>query len=139
MISLTSELTDRKSRHARGWLFFDAECRFCTRIAAWLAAPLMRRGLAVAPLQDPRVRGLLGLAPDQLLRAVRFVSHDGTQYAGADALLAVAHELWWGLPLVWMAKLPGTLSTMRAAYECGVQRWHCTSHRCLSDRPLQVG
>ncbi len=32
MISLVSEYTDGKGRHARGWLFFDAECKFCTRI-----------------------------------------------------------------------------------------------------------
>src|SRR5712672_2168387 len=28
MISLASEFTDGKGRHARGWLFFDAECGF---------------------------------------------------------------------------------------------------------------
>jgi len=36
MISLASEMTDRKGRHARSWLFFDAECEFCTRTAGWL-------------------------------------------------------------------------------------------------------
>ncbi len=36
MISLVSEYTDGKGRHARGWLFFDAECKFCTRIARLL-------------------------------------------------------------------------------------------------------
>src|SRR6266404_657521 len=55
MISLASEFTDGKGRHARGWLFFDAECGFCTRTARWLLPILERRGLAVAPLQDPRV------------------------------------------------------------------------------------
>ena len=55
MISLATEMTDSKSRHARGWLFFDAECEFCTRIAMRLVTPMHRRGMAVAPLQDPRV------------------------------------------------------------------------------------
>jgi len=58
MISLASEMTDSKGRHARGWLFFDAECKFCTGIAMWLAAPMNRRRLAVAALQDPRVGAL---------------------------------------------------------------------------------
>ena len=31
MISLTSEFTDSKGRHARGWLFFDADCAFCIK------------------------------------------------------------------------------------------------------------
>ncbi len=50
MISLASEYTDGKGRHAQGWLFFDAQCGFCTRIARWLAPVLQRRGFAVAPL-----------------------------------------------------------------------------------------
>jgi len=48
VISLASEMTDRKGRHARGWLFFDAECEFCAGIATWLMGPMKRRGLGVA-------------------------------------------------------------------------------------------
>ncbi len=125
MISLASEMTDRKGPHARGWLFFDGECRLCTRIARWLAAPMRRRGLAVAPLQDPRVGALLGLPQEELLRAVRFVFGDGRQCSGADALLAVANEFWWARPLVWAAKIPGVVGAMRAAYGWGAQRWRC--------------
>lgn len=125
MISLTSEMTDRKSRHARGWLFFDAECRFCTCIARCLAVPMTRRQLAVAPLQDPRVSALLGLPEQELLRAIRFIVSDGTQYSGADALLAVARELWWAKPLVWLTRVPGVLPAMRAGYRWGAHRWHC--------------
>ena len=77
MISLTSEFTDGKGRHARGWLFFDAECAFCTRIARWLAPILERRGLAVAPLQDPRVGALLGMSREELLREIRLLLSDG--------------------------------------------------------------
>src|SRR3981081_474833 len=90
MISLASEFTDGKGRHARGWLFFDAECRFCTRTARWLLPILERRGLAVAPLQDPRVGALLGLSRSDLLRELRFLLSDGKQYGGADAVLTVA-------------------------------------------------
>ena len=45
MISLVNEYTDGKGRHARGWLFFDADCKFCTRIARWLVPILERRNL----------------------------------------------------------------------------------------------
>jgi predicted DCC family thiol-disulfide oxidoreductase YuxK len=124
MISLASEMTDSKSRHARGWLFFDAECEFCTRIASWLIAPMNRRGLAVAPLQDPRVGALLGLSREELLSAIRFVSEDGSRYSGADAVLAVMRELPWTRPLLWMARVPGTIAIMRLGY-----RW-VARHRC---------
>ncbi|HXY02047.1 MAG TPA: DCC1-like thiol-disulfide oxidoreductase family protein [Terriglobales bacterium] len=125
MISLASEMTDAKGRHARGWLFYDADCEFCTRLAARLARPIMRRGLALAPLQDPRVAILLGLSPEELLRAIRFVSSDAGQFSGANALLAIAREFWWARPLTWLSKLPGVMPALQAGYQWGTQRWRC--------------
>lgn len=134
MISLVSEMTDRKGRHARGWLFFDAECRFCSGIAGWLAAPMKRRGLEIAPLQDPRVESLLGLSREELLMAVRFVFADGSHCSGADALLAVANELWWARPLIWVSRVPGVMPAMRAGYRWGALRWRCQAQRCSVDQ-----
>src|SRR5260370_23693612 len=99
MISLASEFTDGKGRHARGWLFFDAECGFCTRTARWLLPILERRGLAVAPLQDPRVAALLGLSRTGLLRELGFLLSDGSPDGGADAVVVVGREHWWSRAL----------------------------------------
>ena len=134
MISLTSEMTDRKGRRARGWLFFDAECKFCSRIAAWLETPLLRRGMALCPLQDPRVGVLLGLSRGELRRAIRFASADGIRYCGADALLALARELWWARLLVYASNLPLMLPIMRAGYQWVAQRRRCRAPHCLVDR-----
>jgi predicted DCC family thiol-disulfide oxidoreductase YuxK len=130
MISLASEMTDSKGRHARGWLFFDAECEFCTRTAAWLIPSMKRRGLAVAPLQDPRVGVLLGLSREQLRRTIRFVLADGTQHQGADAVFAVARELKW--PVRWMSNTPGILPAARAVY-----RWLARRRRCPAQESLR--
>ena len=127
MISLVSEYTDGKGRHARGWLFFDAQCRFCTRIAKWLAPILERRGMALAPLQDPRVGALLGLSRDALMREMQFVLSDGNQYGGADAAVALAREIWWGWPLLWISKIPGMMEILRKGY-----RWIAASRRCAA-------
>ena len=134
MISLTSEFTDGKGRHARGWLFFDGECGFCTRMARWLLPFLDRRGLGVAPLQDPRVGALLGLPKTELLRELRFLLSDGSQYGGADAVLAVAREIWWGQPLVWLARVPGMLEQLRRGYCWFAQRRSCAATRCNVQR-----
>lgn len=128
MISLASEMTDRKGRHARGWLFYDAECGFCTRIARWLARPMQRRNLAIAPLQDPRVGALLGLSPEELLRAARYLAPDGRHYSGADAFLAVAREIWWARPLIWLSKIPGAKAAMQAAYS-----WIARHRKCNAE------
>ena len=127
MISLASEMTDRKGRHARGWLFYDAECSFCTRVARWLARSLHQRGLAVAPLQDPRVGELLGLSREELLRAIRLVMSDGQLYAGAEVFVALARELWWLRPLAWIARIPRGTSFLRVMYG-----WVASRRRCRS-------
>lgn len=130
MISFASEYTDGKGRHAKGWLFFDAECDFCTRIARWLAPILARRGFAVAPLQDPRVGALLGMPRQELLRELRFLLEDGAQYGGADAVLALAREIWWAHPLVWVSKLPGMMKLLYAGY-----RWVAGRRSCAARSP----
>ena len=118
MISLVSEYTDTKGRHARGWLFFDAECVF------------ERRGLAVAPLQDPRVAVLLGLSRQQLMREIHLLMSDGRQYGGADAVIALARQIWWARPLAWLAKIPGCMNVLRAAYRKIAASRRCSAANC---------
>jgi predicted DCC family thiol-disulfide oxidoreductase YuxK len=130
MISLVSEYTDGKGRHARGWLFFDAECKFCTRIARWLAPILEKRGLALAPLQDPRVGALLGLSGMELMREMRYVLSDGSQYGGADAAVALAHEIWWGRPLIWISRIPGMMEILRKGYLWIAAQRSCAAVTC---------
>jgi predicted DCC family thiol-disulfide oxidoreductase YuxK len=132
MISLASEFTDGKGIHARGWLFYDADCVFCTRIARFFASALRRRGLALAPLQDPRVAVLLGMSREELLREMRFLLSDGRNYGGADAAIAMAHEIWWARPLVWLANLPGMMKLLRLAYRTIAKNRSCKS--TTSDR-----
>ncbi len=132
MISLTSEFTDGKGRHARGWLFFDAECRYCTRMARWLAPILQPRGFSIAPLQDARVGALLGLSQAELLREMRVLLAEGRQYGGADAVVALAHEIWWARPLVWLAKIPGMRAGLRFGYRWIAARRSCASS-CMPD------
>jgi predicted DCC family thiol-disulfide oxidoreductase YuxK len=130
MISLADEYTDGKGRHAKGWLFFDAECTFCTRLARWIAPILARRGMAVAPLQDPRVGALLGIQRSELLRELRFLWQDGTQYGGADAVVAVAREIWWGRPLVWISRIPGTMKLLHEGYRWVAAQRSCAAAHC---------
>jgi predicted DCC family thiol-disulfide oxidoreductase YuxK len=132
MISLADEYTDGKGRHARGWLFFDADCSFCTKIARFLAPVLDRRGLAVAPLQDPRVGALLGLSSHELLRELKFLLSDGRQFGGAAAVVALAEEVWWARPLVWFSKIPGAMRLLDAGYRRVAARRSCPAEQCTA-------
>jgi predicted DCC family thiol-disulfide oxidoreductase YuxK len=88
---------------------------------------LHKKGFAVAPLQDPRVGPLLGLSPTELLREMRLLFSDGQQFGGADAVVALAREIWWARPLVWLAALPGMLPILRSAYRWIAARRHCAA------------
>jgi len=130
MISLVSEYTDGKGRHARGWLFFDAECKFCTRIARWLAPIMERRGMALAPLQDPRVVALLGLPHGELMKEMQFLLSDGNRYGGADAAVELAREIWWAAPLLWFSKIPGAMEILRKGYRWVAANRSCATAQC---------
>lgn len=130
MISLASEMTDGKGRHACGWLFFDAECDHCKRIARRLAPILARRGLAVAPLQDPRVGALLGMTSEELLREMRVLLADGRHFGGADAVVALAREIWWARPVVWFSKLPHGREALRSWYRSIAAHRNCVAVSC---------
>jgi len=130
LISLANEYTDGKGRRAKGWLFFDAECVFCTRMARWLARPLRRRGFGVAPLQDPRVGTLLGMTREELFRELRFLDSDGSVYGGAKALIGLARKIGWARPLVWLAQIPGVNGALNRAYRWIAAQRHCHSVRC---------
>lgn len=138
MISLTSEFTDTKGRHARGWLFFDADCAFCVKIARAITPTLQKRGIALAPLQNPRVGALLGLSQTELLLEMRLLLSNGQQTGGADAAVALAHEIWWARPLVWLAKLPGAMPLLRRIYRHIAANRNCSAAAtCAAPTKLQ--
>jgi predicted DCC family thiol-disulfide oxidoreductase YuxK len=137
MISLASEFTDVKGRRAHAWLFFDAECDFCTRIASWIAKPMLRRGLGLAPLQDPRVAALLGIEQRELFRAIRYLGPNGITYEGAEALITVARELWWAHPVVWASRIPGAKSLMCAGYGWIARHRKCHAQSSCGHEPVK--
>lgn len=134
MISLCSDMTDSKGRSASaGWLFYDAECPFCVRIAQRFARVLVPRGFALAPLQDPRVAGLLGLPESELLREMRLLTAESKQYGGADAAIFLARKIWWAWPFYAAAQIPGVKPILRAIYRSIAARRSCAAATCRTD------
>ena len=128
-MTMRSELIDSSTRRARGWLFYDAECRVCRRIARGLEPLLNRRDLAITPLQAPHAGALLGLSREELLREMRFLLDDGSPAGrltgGADAVVALAREIGWARPIVWLAQIPGVMPLLRRGY-----RWIAAKRNC---------
>lgn len=90
--------------------------------------------MALAPLQDPRVGELLGMPREQLLFEMRFLLSDGSQYGGADAAVALAREIWWGRPLVWISKIPGMMEILRKGYRWIAAKRSCAAVSCPTER-----
>lgn len=124
-------MTDAKGRRAVGWACFDADCSFCTAWARRLRRTLEARGYGLAPLQSPRVRALLNLNEQDLLREMRLVTSDGAVLGGADALLHLAQGIWWAWPLYALARLPGMHRVLDHGYRWFAARRHCTSRSCV--------
>jgi len=110
-----------------GLLFYDADCRFCSRLAARFGALLRTRGFDLAPLQSPAARNRLPPDPAGPLTEMRLLTADGLTLGGADALVHIAHFVWWGLPIRFLARLPGGPSLLRRSYRWIAARRHCAS------------
>lgn len=135
MISLSSEMTDTKGRHAsRGWVFFDRDCSVCTSLARRFRRPLETRGFGLAALQDPRVQALLDLPPEDLLREMRVATVDGEIFGGAEAIVFLARQIWWAWPLYAAARLPGVPRTLDACYRWFADHRTCSSGVCSISR-----
>jgi predicted DCC family thiol-disulfide oxidoreductase YuxK len=131
MISLSSEMTDAKGKHAsRGWVFFDRDCRVCTALARRFRRPLEKRGFGLAALQDPRVQSLLALPPEDLLQEMRVAVVDGNVCGGAEAIVYLARQIWWAWPLHAAAKLPGVPRILDACYRWFADHRTCSSGLC---------
>ncbi|MGH9773340.1 MAG: thiol-disulfide oxidoreductase DCC family protein [Candidatus Acidiferrales bacterium] len=131
MVSLISEITESKGPRARrGWVFFDADCRFCVAIARRLQTIFVPRGFGFAPLQDPRAQAQLGLPPEELLSEMRVLSADGRQFGRADALIFLARFIWWISPLAAFAELPGMRSLLRRGYRWVAAHRSCRAGAC---------
>lgn len=113
----------------RGWILYDGDCGFCTRWA-WRLARIGRvgsRGFHLAPLQAAWVRQRLHMAEPDLLHEMRVLTADDTLYGGADAVVFLARQVWWTRPFTHLARLPGAMRLLRAAY-----RWVARNRQRLS-------
>jgi predicted DCC family thiol-disulfide oxidoreductase YuxK len=108
-----------------GFVFYDANCRFCVRLARWAEPWLADRRFRLLPLQTPWCGHKLGLTDAELLVEMRLLLPDGQRFGGTDALLEISRHFWWAWPIRQMARLPVMMRIFRASY-----RWIARHHGC---------
>ncbi|HEV2691820.1 MAG TPA: DCC1-like thiol-disulfide oxidoreductase family protein [Verrucomicrobiae bacterium] len=125
---MNTEITDIKE--FKGWVLYDAECRFCTgmvgRWRRWLAA----RHLEVLPLQTPWVRERLALPEAKLLAEVKLLQADGAVFGGAEAVMEICRQHWLTRPVYWLGKIPVLAKILHAGYRWVARNRHCVGGAC---------
>lgn len=109
-------MTVRTTTRLRGWIFYDANCAFCTATANRFRRTLARRGFRLVPS---------GLWPE-----LRLLTLDGHTLGGADAVLDLARRIWWARPVWALAQLPGMRAVARRVYRQIAAHRYCIAGEC---------
>jgi alginate O-acetyltransferase complex protein AlgI len=104
-ISDLTETTETYDVRRRAWVFYDAHCRFCVAAAARGRSLLGARGLEFVPLQTPWVQRELGLDPADPLAEMKVLTTAREVFGGVDALLFLARQVWWAMPVAWLGQI----------------------------------
>ena len=110
------------------FVLYDGSCGFCARWVPFWEATLLRRGIAIAPLQSDWVAERLNLTPDEATQDLRFLRVDGTYVSGADVYRHVMRRIWWAWPLAMLASAPG----LRRVFDWGYRTFARNRYRISS-------
>jgi alginate O-acetyltransferase complex protein AlgI len=130
MISELTEITEStEAVPFRGWIFYDRACSFCRELAQRFENVFAKRGFRFEPLQQEWVERRLKLTRDEALEEMRVLTTDGEVFGGADAVVYLSRQLWWGAPLAFLARLSFVHATLDRVY-----RW-IAAHRTCAINP----
>jgi predicted DCC family thiol-disulfide oxidoreductase YuxK len=127
MISELTEIRElEQSLPLQGWIFYDRDCRSCRGLARRFGRVFRSRGFEFEPLQEAWVQQRLDVTPAQALEEMRVLTRDGRIFAGADAVIFLARQIWWAAPLDLVARI----SWVRAALH-RIYGWVAANRTCV--------
>jgi predicted DCC family thiol-disulfide oxidoreductase YuxK len=121
-----TEITDNKAKMPAGWIYFDAECRFCVAHRRRWGQVFERRGFVWLPLQTPGSAERLRVTDGQLRAEMWLLLADGRKFGGVNAWGALLRRVWWLWPLGFALPLPGFNTAGHVIY-----RWIARNRQCL--------
>jgi predicted DCC family thiol-disulfide oxidoreductase YuxK len=127
---LHTEITDNNAKSPAGWIYFDAECRFCSANRRRWGRIFERRGFVWLPMQAPGTAERLGVAPDRLMAEMWFLPASGSPVSGVSAWIGLMRYVWWLKPLAVAFGLPGINRLIQAAYGWIARNRYCFAGRC---------
>ena len=127
---MNTEMSDNKAKTPAGWIYFDAECRFCVAHRRRWGRVFERRGFVWLPLQTPGAAERLGVTDAQLRAEMWLQFADGRTFSGVNAWSAQMRRVWWLWPLGVVLALPGFNAAARALYRWVAKNRHCLGGAC---------
>jgi predicted DCC family thiol-disulfide oxidoreductase YuxK len=112
---------------ARGWIFYDAQCRLCRAGVTGLGRLFAQRGFIWLPLQTPGAANRLGLSDADILREMKLQLPGGRVLGGIDAWIHLFRSVLWLWPIGVLLSLPGFHALGQGCY-----RWLARNRYCLS-------
>ena len=126
---MNTEITDYKVSATTGWIFFDAECRFCVAGRRRWGKVFERRGYVWRPLQTPGIASRLGVTEEQLMAEMWVLPTGGRPLNGVSAWIELMRRVWWLWPIAMLLALPVINSIGQVVY-----RWIARNRYCLAGR-----
>ena len=127
---MNTEITDNSVSSALGWIYFDAECRFCVAHPRHWGRIFERRGFVWLPLQTPGAAERLGVTEAQLRAEMWLQFADGRTFSGVNAWSAQMRRVWWLWPLGAVLALPGFNAGARWVYRWIARHRYCLGGTC---------
>ena len=125
MASENAKTNDEKP--VRGWIYYDAACRFCVAGRRRWGGVFERRGFEWLPLQTPGAAARLGVTPEKLMEEMWVLPAGARPVNGVGALIELLHHVWWLWPLALVLRLPGLNALAQRVY-----RWVAANRYCFS-------
>jgi predicted DCC family thiol-disulfide oxidoreductase YuxK len=123
---MNTEIPDKTANEPAGWIYFDAECRFCVAHRRRWGRIFERRGFVWLPLQTPGTAERLAITDQQLREAMWLELANGRKFNGVNAWAVLLRRVWCLWPVGFALALPGFNAAGRALY-----RWIAKNRQCL--------
>jgi predicted DCC family thiol-disulfide oxidoreductase YuxK len=125
-----TEITDNKVPKPSGWIFFDAECRFCVANRRRWGRIFERRDFVWLPLQTLGTAERLGVTPELLMAEMWVLPAGAPPLNGVEAWVGLMRHVWWLRPLAVVLDLPGIKWLAQAVYRWIARNRYCIAGRC---------
>lgn len=127
---MNTETTDNNAIKPAGWIFFDADCRFCVGGRRRWGRVFERRGFVWLPLQTPGSAERLRVTQDQLMAEMWVLTASRTPLSGVSAWIELMRRVWWLWPLAVFLGMPGINLIAQGVYRWIARNRYCISGRC---------